>query len=91
MATLFPLSPLYITAAGAGLFGLYLVSLVLYRLLLSPLARFPGPKLAALTLWYEFYYDVIRGGQYGRKIAELHQEYGRLSIIPFSLSNSSKT
>ena len=83
MANLLPVSPLYITAAGAGVLVLYLVSLAIYRLYLSPIAKFPGPKLAALSLWYEFYYDVNCGGQYGRKIAELHEEYGQLLILSF--------
>ena len=49
---------------------------VVYRLYLSPIASFPGPKLAGLTLWYEFYYDVIKRGKYLFKIRELHQQYG---------------
>ena len=49
---------------------------VIYRLYLSPIAKFPGPRLAAVSLWYEFYYDVIKGGQYTWKIAELHKQYG---------------
>jgi len=61
---------------SACLFTTYLVGLALYRLYFSPLARFPGPKLAALTLWYEFYYDVIKRGRYTWKIAELHKQYG---------------
>lgn len=58
---------------------IYLGYLILYRLYLSPIARFPGPKLAALTWWYEFYHDVNRGGQYCFKINEIHDQYGKLS------------
>jgi hypothetical protein len=36
--------------------GGYFAYLALYRLFLSPVARVPGPKLAALSLWYECYY-----------------------------------
>ena len=55
---------------------LYLTSLAFYRLFLHPLAKFPGPKLAALTRYYEGYYDVVQGGRYTWKIAELHDKYG---------------
>jgi hypothetical protein len=54
----------------------YCVSLLVYRLYLSPLAKFPGPKLAAATLWYEFYYDVVKRGRYTWKIGEMHKKYG---------------
>jgi hypothetical protein len=47
-----------------------------YSVYFGPLAKFPGPKLAAVTLWYEFYYDVILKGRYTFKIKELHKEYG---------------
>ncbi len=59
---------------------LYLVALGVYRLYFSPSARFPGPKLAALTYWYEFYYDVWLEGQYTWKIRDLHNKYGRKVI-----------
>lgn len=59
------------------IFSAYCVSLAVYRLYFSPLAKFPGPKLAALTLWYEFYYDVIKRGRYTWKIAELHERHGK--------------
>lgn len=58
------------------LFLIYFASLVIYRLYWSPLAKIPGPKLAAATFWYEFYYDVVRRGRYTWKIGELHEEYG---------------
>ena len=56
----------------------YAGTLVFYRLFLHPLTRFPGPRLAAISRWYEAYYDVVLGGQYTSKIAELHRIYGKL-------------
>ena len=47
------------TGLGAALVLLYLVGGAVYRLYLSPLAKFPGPKLAALTLWYRFPSDIL--------------------------------
>jgi hypothetical protein len=53
------------------------VYLVLTRLVFHPLAGVPGPRLAGLTGWYEFYYDVIRNGQYVKHIEELHAKYSK--------------
>ncbi|KAI1122102.1 cytochrome P450 [Nemania abortiva] len=52
-----------------------------YRLFLSPLSNIPGPKLAALTHWYEGYYEVWLGGRYFKRIDELHKEYGPIVRI----------
>ncbi|KAF8848110.1 cytochrome P450 [Acephala macrosclerotiorum] len=46
------------------------------RLFFHPLAHIPGPRLAALTWWYEFYFDVVQRGRYVFKIQELHNQYG---------------
>ncbi|KAK8024999.1 hypothetical protein PG990_002822 [Apiospora arundinis] len=54
----------------------YFATLSIYRLMLHPLASFPGPKLAAITRYYEAYYDLVRTGQYTFKITELHKKYG---------------
>jgi hypothetical protein len=58
--------------------------LAAYRVTLHPLAKFPGPRLAAMTLWYEFYYDVILWGQLTNRIKRLHEEYGKPShfVLP---------
>ncbi|OJD23754.1 hypothetical protein ACJ73_04892 [Blastomyces percursus] len=75
----------FLVAAGS-LFILYVVGGVIYRLYISPLAKFPGPKLAAATLWYEYYYDAVCKGQYTFKIKELHQQYGPIiRISPYEL------
>lgn len=72
-----------VVSLGMALSLLYLVGLAIYWLYLSPLAKIPGPKLAALTLWYEFYFDVIQRGQYTFEIRKMHQKHG---ILAFSLS-----
>lgn len=54
----------------------YLLSLAVYRLYFHPLAKFPGPKYAALSRWHEFYYDVYVGGKFMFYIKELHDKYG---------------
>lgn len=54
----------------------YLVVGGIYRLYFHPLAKFPGPKIAALTGWYEFYHDFYRHGMLMWKLQELHDKYG---------------
>ena len=70
-------------ASTCGIFFCYLLSLGIYRLYFSPLAKFPGPRLAALTNWYEFYYELIQAGQFTSKIQELHKQYGAQSLWDF--------
>lgn len=79
MASQQPSSMLALVGGGTLAVAAYIVYLAVYRLYLSPIAKFPGPKLAALTLWYEFYYDVVKGGQYTWEIGKMHDKYGRLA------------
>lgn len=62
-------------------FVLYVISLYVYRIYFDPLSTIPGPKLAAASLWYEFYYDVIKEGRYTWKIWEMHDKYGPIVRI----------
>ncbi|KAL8719988.1 MAG: hypothetical protein Q9225_003080 [Loekoesia sp. 1 TL-2023] len=65
---------------------LYSVYGAIWRLYLSPIAQFPGPRFAALTFWNEFYYDVWLGGKYTWKIAEYHEKYGPIiRINPYEI------
>ncbi|KAJ3787341.1 cytochrome P450 [Lentinula aff. detonsa] len=58
------------------LFFLYVGSLALYRLFFHPLCKYPGPILAALTDWYELYYNIIKGGGLVTEIDRLHKLHG---------------
>lgn len=58
----------------AAILGVILY-LILTRLVFHPLAKVPGPRLAGLTKWYEFYYDVICDGEYLKHIEGLHATY----------------
>lgn len=64
----------------------YCIVLVIRRVYFSPISHFPGPKLAIATFWYQFYYDVVLGGQYVWKVRELHEKYGPIvRINPYEL------
>lgn len=55
----------------------YRILVALYNVSpLHPLSHFPGPKLAAMTLAYEGWFDLIRGGRYTREIQRMHEKYG---------------
>ena len=56
--------------------AIYILGIAVHRLIFSPIAGFPGPKLAAVTGWYEFYYDVVKKGKYLFEIERLHNKYG---------------
>ena len=67
----------FIAALLVGGFFLYLLALAIYRLYLSPLAKFPGPKLAALTQWVETYHELSNpGGHFIWVYQKWHEQYG---------------
>ena len=67
---------LRLVASVTALAVLYPVGLSIYRLTFDPLAKFPGPKIAATTSWYEFYYDWWCEGRYVFEIEKMHKQYG---------------
>ena len=70
-------------------FALYRLFNVIYNLYLHPLAKFPGPKLAAASHLYEFYWSVVRDGEFIWAIERMHKKYGactRQSIPLFVVS-----
>lgn len=59
----------------------YFVVQSIYRLYFHPLRKIPGPKLAAISRLYEFYYDVIKGGMFLFQIEKMHEQYGPIVRI----------
>jgi len=67
----------------AGVWFAYRVLIALYNISpFHPLARFPGPKIAAASYIYEGWYDWILVGRYGNKIREMHEHYGTPIFLP---------
>jgi hypothetical protein len=60
----------------AGLFFAYLATTVIYRRFFHPLAKIPGPFLAAATSLYGFYFNGVKGGVFYLEIERLHRLYG---------------
>jgi hypothetical protein len=69
--------------AIAGLLS-FIVLRAIYRVTLHPLAKFPGPRLAAITSGYQAWYDLRPSSRgYVFQFPEMHKKYG--GIEPQSL------
>ncbi|KAJ5689085.1 hypothetical protein N7462_003477 [Penicillium macrosclerotiorum] len=64
-----------------GGFLVYVVVKSIYRLYFHPLHKIPGPKLAAITTLYEFYFNVIKQGTFIWEVERLHKVYGPIIRI----------
>ncbi|SPN96562.1 related to trichodiene oxygenase cytochrome P450 [Cephalotrichum gorgonifer] len=67
--------------AEVGLYaGLLIVSwkavVYTFRLFGHPLSSIPGPKIAAASRLYEFYWDSIQQGRLWAQLPKLHKKYG---------------
>lgn len=72
------LNPTQTLLLAVGLAVLSYGGLVVYRLTLHPLARVPGPIIAAATGVYEGYFQLAKdgGGRYWIEVEKMHQKYG---------------
>ncbi|USW59770.1 Putative cytochrome P450 [Septoria linicola] len=72
---------LFALSSIAIVFIIYLVSARVRRILLQSLPHIPGPWLAKVTYLYEFWFDVVLGGQYIWAIRAMHETYGPIVRI----------
>jgi hypothetical protein len=77
-----PITPLELLALALPF---YLVANALYRAFFDSLSKFPGPKLAAVTGLYEFFYNFVNSGQFSKRIAESHESYGMFKVCKWIL------
>ena len=80
-----PKSMLEALAAISVLLVLRACVIVIWRLCFHPLAKFPGPKLAAASRLYEFWYQGIKEFEFQSRVKAMHKVYGEsLAIIDTS-------
>ena len=67
--------------------AVYLVCLASYRLLLHPLAQFPGPRLAAVTRFWKAYWQCT--SSLTHELVKLHEIYGKCAVLRTKLADFS--
>lgn len=78
-----PRGSLDLPKLALGAVVVYYLARTVYRLFFHPLAGVPGPRVAAVSSLYEFYWDCIKLGRYHVKITEMHEKYGTIHAILF--------
>lgn len=64
--------------AAAASFVAYAVYTVIYNNYFHPLARFPGPPLAATTTYWKAYVECIANRSFCHELVDLHARYGKM-------------
>ncbi|KAK6207359.1 hypothetical protein LQW54_007186 [Pestalotiopsis sp. IQ-011] len=57
-------------------FIVFILLKAIYNIYFHPLQNFPGPKLAAVGPFHEFYHHVIRDGMFMWEVEKMHRTYG---------------
>lgn len=58
-----------------SLLACHLLFITFSRLFLHPLSSVPGPRLAALSSLYGFYFNYIKDGVYSSLFSDMHRKY----------------
>jgi uncharacterized membrane protein len=65
-------------AALAGLIA-YVTYAFVYNAYFHPLAKFPGPPIARITIYWKAYVECIQNRSFCHVLVELHAKYGTLA------------
>jgi uncharacterized membrane protein len=65
-------------AALAGLIA-YVTYACIYNAYFHPLAQFPGPPIARITIYWKAYVECIQNRSFCHVLVELHAKYGTLA------------
>ncbi|KAI1873310.1 uncharacterized protein JN550_003563 [Neoarthrinium moseri] len=63
------------------LWGAYLVLRCVYNVYFHPLRKIPGPWMAAMTPFSDFWHDAVKSGNYLWEIRKMHEKYGPIIRI----------
>ena len=69
------------TAVAWSIISIFLLTRItegIYNIFFHPLSKFPGPKAAALSEWFQTYHEVIRHHSMVDIFADLHSKYGEV-------------
>ncbi len=61
----------------------YCAIVVIYRFYFHPLRAFPGPRLGAISGWYQAYHDIWKDGYFTTHLKALHNIYGAFGNVRF--------
>jgi hypothetical protein len=71
--------PAFLSAALATLIA-YAFYTVIYNVHFHPLAKFPGPPLARITIYWKAYIECIANRSFCHVLVELHERYGEVVL-----------
>ena len=69
-------------AAGFAAWLLYAVNAAIYNLFFHPLSRFPGPRAAAVSIYWKAFVECILQKSFCHVVEQLHATYGALVPYP---------
>jgi hypothetical protein len=58
----------------------YAVYTIIYNVYFHPLAKFPGPPIAQMTIYWKAYIECIENRSFSHVLVELHTQYGKMTL-----------